>query len=247
MGNLSLFTFRTYSSPAVSPGVGFNDYADFNYEWYWRSYGITDLISYYANLLIIQYRSQPKAFATMAAMVAPVIMDQLPNQVQNAFNLLGPDYPEGIQLDILAKYVGVTRSGYGFYGSVTLNDADFLTLIQMGIIRNRSGSSLATIQLLLNQFFAGEVFVFDYANMYMSYLINTSVGSQDLVDLFVTEGLLPKPMGVGLSVIAHPIINKFFGLRTYLAPASPFVTPLNSYTSYQTSWLFLSYSYAVGP
>jgi hypothetical protein len=170
---------------------------------------------------------------------------QLPLQIQSAFNLTGSDTAIGVQLDIIGKYVGVTRTGVGFNGPITLDDADFLTLIQMGIIRNRSGSSLLTIQLLLNQFFAGQVYVFDYANMQMSYLINTGVGSQDLIDLFVTEGLLPRPMGVGLSVIAAPVINKFFGFGSYSADPSPLVTPFNSYSAYDTSWLFMTYQDAV--
>lgn len=177
--------------------------------------------------------------------MTPVIMDQLPSQVQNAFNLTGTSIAVGAQLDIIGKYVGVTRSGSGFYSAITLDDANFLLLIQMGIIRNSSSSSLAAIQLLLNQFFSGEIYVFDYQNMNMSYLIDSDIGSQGLIQLFVTEKLLPRPMGVGISVIANPIVNKFFGLRTYQAVASPITTPLNSYVAYDTTWLVMSYKYAI--
>ena len=171
--------------------------------------------------------------------------DQLPLEIQNAFNLIGSDTAVGVQLDILAKYVGVKRSGFGFSGPITLDDADFLILIQMGIVRNNSGSSLAQIQLFLAQFFAGEIYLTDFADMHMSYLINTSIGSQNLIELFVTEGLLPKPMGVGISVIANSVINKFFGFRTYTADIGPLLNIWNNYTSYDTTDLFLSYSYAV--
>lgn len=246
MGASHIFSFRTYSGAAADGTAPFNTYADFNDTYYWLSYqGTTALLQYYANLLIIQYLGQPKAYATVMAQVAPFVMDLLPLKVQDAFNLLGSNKAVGNQLDIIGKYVGVTRNGYGFTAPITLDDEDFLTFIQMGIIRNRSGSSLATIQSLLNEFFPDQIFVFDYANMFMSYLIDTSVGSQDLIDLFVTEGLLPKPMGVGLSVIAYPIIDKFFGLRSYDGPASPLTTPLNSYDSYDTSWIFMSYAYSV--
>lgn len=246
MGATSLFAFRTYSDSAAEGTAPFNLYADFRTDWYWLSYeGTTDLQQYYANLLIIQYLDKPRAYAMIQSLVRTVIMEALPLQVQDAFNIFGDNTAVGNQLDVLGKYVGVTRSGYGFFGPITLEDDDFLTLIQMGIARNRAGSSLATIQELLYQFFAGEVYVFDYANMYMSYLINESIGSQDLINLFVTEGLLPKPMGVGISVIAAPVIDMFFGLRSYLAPASPLTTPLNSYGDYQTSWLFLTYADAI--
>lgn len=170
-----------------------------------------ELINYYANLLIIQFIGKPKAYATIQALVAPVIMNQLPLLVQNAFNMDGTAI--GVQLDVLGKYAGVTRTGYGLTGQpITLNDADFFTFIKLAILTNSSGSDLATIEKLLNGFFPGELFVFDHKEMRMSYLINSTIGSQNLVQLFITEGLLPKPMGVQL---AAPIYNdnlKFFGM-----------------------------------
>lgn len=205
-----------------------------------------DLINYYAGLLILQYVGKPKAYATIQTLVTPVIMDQLPTQVMNAYNLTGSDVAVGAQLDVLGKYQGVTRSGTGLAGDhITLTDADFLQLIRMAIIRNTSGSSLQDIQALLHQFFPDQILVFDYANMQMSYLVSSTLGSIDLIQLFITEGLLPKPMGVGLaSVIYVPVITEFFGFRTYLLPGFD-NNPFNDYGSYQTDWPWLSYSDAV--
>lgn len=154
-----------------------------------------------------------------------------------------PNTAVGNQLDILGEYAGVTRTGSGSGGvTITLNDSDFLVLIQLAIIRNNSGSSLATIQALLNQFFPGEILVFDYTNMRMSYLINSSLGSQNLVQLFVSEGLLPKPMGVQLSVTVYfPVITSFFGFRTYDLPSFN-AKPFNTYDSYNLTWTWLSYA-----
>jgi len=301
-----------------------------------------DLISYYAGLLILQYLGKPKAYATIEALVTPVIMgtsstqlvslsaaptsgtftlsyngnasasinwndsyaaiqttlqavtglssvtvtgslasqaititmtgvtqplmlvvasnallssgqaitidvaasgDPAPLAVENGFNLTGSSTAVGAQLDILGKYVGVTRSGYSFSGvPITLGDSDFLSLITMAAIKNSSGSSLSTIQSLLHTFFPGKILVFDYANMTMSYLISSSVGSNNLVQLFVTEKILPKPMGVTLAdTIYGPTITTFFGFRTYdvnTANNSPF----NTYDVYNTGTPWLSYS-----
>ncbi len=203
------------------------------------------LIDYYANLLILQYIGKAKAYATIQGLVTPVIMDQLPTQVMNGFNLTGASPAVGVQLDVLGKYAGVSRNGYGFNGPITLNDADFLTLIQMAIIRNFSGSSLFDIQALIAQFFPGSILVFDYQNMQMSYLISSTVGSQDLVQMFVVQKLLPKPMGVGLAnVIYAPIVTTFFGFRTY-ALAAHNSSPFNTYGSYQTNRPWLSYANAI--
>lgn len=173
----------------------------------------------------------------------------LPVAVQNAFNLIGDDTAVGVQLDVLGKYVGVTRSGNGFSGPITLDDADFLSLIRMAIVTNSSGSSLATIVGLLNQFFPGLILVFDFKNMQMSYLIDSAIGSYDLAQIFVTEGLLPKPMAVQVaSVIYSPDIRRFFGCTTYedvqaglIVPNSPF----NTYQDYEMNRPFLVYQNAI--
>lgn len=206
-----------------------------------------EIINYYASLLILQYVGQPKAYATIQTVVTPVVMDQLPTQVMNGYNLNGASPAVGVQLDVLGKYVGVVRSGYGVSGPITLSDADFLVLIKFAIIINNLGSSLSDIQNAIFDIFPNEILVFDYANMHMSYLVNSSIGSQDLIELAISEGLLPKPMGVQLgSVIYAPVIDAFFGGRTYLLPAH-FASPLNSYTDYEMNRPWLSYQDAIQP
>lgn len=66
-----------------------------------------ELIKYYCDLLIIQYRNKPKARATIETLVRALFEDIngkiLPLEFQNAFNL---DTAQLAQLKILAKYVG---------------------------------------------------------------------------------------------------------------------------------------------
>jgi hypothetical protein len=170
-----------------------------------------ELINYYANLLILQYIGKSKAYATIQAVVTPVVMGQLPLAVQNAFNMDGTAV--GVQLDTLGKYAGVTRNGYSVSGQpISLSDADFFTFIKLAVLTNSEGSDLNTIQNLLHTFFPGELFVFDHKEMRMSYLISSTVGSQNLIQLFITEGLLPKPMGVELAAPIYSSNLKFFGM-----------------------------------
>ena len=173
------------------------------------------------------------------------IDETLPLAVQDGFNLIGTNIAQGIQLDVIGKYVGVTRFGAGFNQNITLNDSDFLSLIHMAIISNSNGSSLATIQAFIQQFFSGEMLVFDYKNMRMSYMISESVGSQNLIQMFIVQDLLPRPMGVGVFyVIYAPTINNFFGFRTYELPGFN-STPFNSYTNYNANTRWLSYADAI--
>jgi len=185
-----------------------------------------------------------------ATPVVPEILETdltLPLAVQAGFNVIAPSPAVGKQLDVIGKYVGVTRTAAGFTTQITLDDADFLSLIQMAITTNNSGSSLAQIQQLLHFYFPGEVLVFDYADMHMSYLIASTVGSQQLVQLFITENLLPKPMGVQIPLIIYaPDITHFFGFRSYFAAAVN-STPFNDYASYHTDWPWLSYANAIIP
>lgn len=172
----------------------------------------------------------------------------LPLAVQNGFTLGDPqtefyNIALGVQLDTVGKYAGVTRYGYDLSGApVQLSDADFTSLIRMAIVRNNSGSSLETIQNLLNQFFEGLIFVTDYANMRLSYLISGTVGTSDLIQMFITKGLLPKPMGVGISVAVVPDIEILFAFRTY-DTTIPNGKPFNRYPpNFNTDWRWLSYA-----
>jgi len=164
----------------------------------------------------------------------------------------------GVQLDILGKYVGVSRNTVGSNGPISLADDEFLQLIQLAILRNQEKSDLATIVNGLYRYFPNQIFVFDYANtspMSMSYFINTSVTSEILLQAFIAEGLLPQPMGVGVSIIAAPVIDNFFGYCDYVTatPTQPNTNnsePYNcfsSYTSgdYNTDWLYLDYSNSI--
>lgn len=170
----------------------------------------------------------------------------LPLAVQNAFNLVqGTDIAQGAQLDIIGQYVGVSRTGRGINTQITLNDADYYSLIQMAILKNSAGSSLATIQEFIHMFFPGEMLIFDYQDMSMSYFIASSIGSPDLLELFISQGLLPKPMAVQINVIIYaPTINNFFGFRTYTSEAVN-ASPFNSYADYQMDYPWLSYAYVV--
>jgi len=67
---------------------------------------VDDLIAYYQNLLIIQYKTLVKATSTIAALATEVVASMIYTQVQDGFNL---DSAIGVQLDTLGAYVGAYR------------------------------------------------------------------------------------------------------------------------------------------
>lgn len=69
-----------------------------------------ELILYYQNLLLLQYR-KPKAQATISALITLLMIYDLMISVRDGYNL---DTAIGVQLDILGKYLGVLRVVEGF-------------------------------------------------------------------------------------------------------------------------------------
>ena len=69
-----------------------------------------DVISFYSDLLIIQYASLGNAVGTVQAYIGELVQDQIINQVANAFDL---DTAIGNQLNILGSYRGVFREVFG--------------------------------------------------------------------------------------------------------------------------------------
>lgn len=70
-----------------------------------------ELIAFYVNLLVIQYKTLPNATGTIQALATEVVASQIYNQVLNGFDL---QTAVGKQLDILADYVGAPREIFGY-------------------------------------------------------------------------------------------------------------------------------------
>lgn len=193
---------------------------------------------YYSNLLIIQYHDKPKAIATIKALVDTVIMNQLPLLVRDGFNL---ETAVGAQLDILGKYIGISRRVLIFTGPVNLSDDDYRTLLKVKVVQNNSGSSLKEIVELLFMFFGNDLKVFDYANMSIDYFLSSSAVGTELAQAFVRQGLLPKPMGVQLGAVIYiPSVDNLFAFRTYDS-TYPYTSGFNTYADYETDHHWLSY------
>jgi hypothetical protein len=65
-----------------------------------------EVVQYYVDLLILQYRRKPNARRTVAAFVREAVADLLWLRLADAFDL---ETASGRQLDILAKYIGLSR------------------------------------------------------------------------------------------------------------------------------------------
>jgi hypothetical protein len=171
-----------------------------------------EIIKYYVDLLIIQYKSKPKARAHIETIIKNIIADQIYTQVRDAYDL---ETATGKQLDILGKYIGLSRVGRTFSGDVSLNDDSYRLALKIKIIQNNFGSSLFEIQNLLFQYFEGAIRAYDLEDMVLSYYFNSSVGPQSLAEFFILQNLLPKPMAVGLASVVYYDGGEFYGFDSY--------------------------------
>lgn len=67
---------------------------------------LASLVTYYQGLLAAQYRTKPKARATIAIYAKQVLGDDLASELVRAFDV---DAAVGMQLDTIGKYVGIPR------------------------------------------------------------------------------------------------------------------------------------------
>ncbi len=167
------------------------------------------IIDYYKNLIIMQFKGLPKARATIDALVAMAVCDQLPTVVQDAFDL---ETAVGVQLDAIGQIVGATRYGFDFSGPVTLTDDDFRLFLRVCIVENALGSSLKDVQDLLAAYFPGIIYVFDHLDMRISYYFDSDAINAQLAEFFVMSARLPRPLGVQMGEIVYlPTIDDYFG------------------------------------
>lgn len=87
---------------------------------------IEDIINYYVNLLIIQYNQLPNARATIAIFIQQLLANGVLFDIRDGYNL---ETAVGVQLDVLAKYIGVDRfftaqSLDGYFGLLGYTDTD---------------------------------------------------------------------------------------------------------------------------
>jgi hypothetical protein len=234
-----------------------------------------DLIDFYVNLLIAEYRDQPNAQATIALVCGAAILDQIATQVRDGFNFptgVGrqPDTAVGAQLDIIGSYRGVSREifgvnvnnrywvmprygdpnadtdlGFALYGNLgvnwfwisyrnaeqpvyTLNDDQLTRLIQLRAQVQSQLLSVQNVDRIMFDFFGDNVAVIEASPMHVTY-IDLISDTDPLFGIANVTKSLPRPAGVGLSVLRSETINNFFGFQNYGLPLNPLFVGFGTY------------------
>lgn len=175
----------------------------------------TELIQYYADLLILQYKTQSKAPEHIKALIETIMIFELIQDVKNGYDI---ETAVGVQLDVLGKYIGLERDAF------LATDADYRFYLKFRIIQNFSNYSVKEIDDLLFEFFGTNIIMTDNLDMTMRYeFLNPDV---DQVNFLVNNNLLPKPAAVGIEAnighSANPFVfspNPIGGGYNYLTTA----------------------------
>ena len=108
-----------------------------------------------------------------------------------------------------------------------LTDPELRMMLKMQIINNNSNGSMKSIDDLLSAFFFGEVIFVERYPMGETFIFEE--GLRRLATIAQSEGILPRPAGVNLTVSFVPYINAMFGFKRYGSSAPSFVVGLKRY------------------
>lgn len=182
-----------------------------------------DYVDYLANLLIIQYHNKTKAVATIKSLAKQLPVDLVLN-IRDSFNM---DTSVGASLDILGKYVGVTRWYYDENGEqIRLTDEEYRMLIKLKAISNTSNASHYEIDQALYDFFGTRVRATSDGNMAMTIFVPSN--SERVITAAIQKRALPTPLGVEANKIVVQDA-RFFGFVSYQNQHAVYKTGFREY------------------
>jgi hypothetical protein len=169
---------------------------------------VSNIVQYYADLLIIQYNGKPKASATIKTMVDIILQNGILLDVLDAFN---PDTCVGKQQDILGKWVGVDRYYLGDGTTQILNDDDYRIVLNFRAITNSLDMNCSAIDNILYEFFGNNVICTTDNDLRIFYLVTDEYFN--ISSILLQKKVLPKPIGVAIGGIIKSKV--WFGFSTY--------------------------------
>lgn len=149
--------------------------------------------TYYANLLIWQYRDKPKAYALIYGIVNALQSFDTSQEILDAFTL---SKAVGAQLRILGTFLGMPETN----NILTLSDDDYRKLLYLKVIINNSNASQVSIVDSLWSVFKSQLRVSTDNLMHIFYFATLP---NILLQVAINNDLLPRPLGVSVTVIDY--------------------------------------------
>lgn len=172
-----------------------------------------EIQDYYADLLILQYKTKQNARAHIQAIIKELYGSGSLMDMVNGFGL---DTAVGKQLDVLGKYIGLNRQvkvNIGDSDTNILTDEQYRILLKLKLISNTNFSSTSQIRKALYELFPNDIRLFDPRTMIYEYQLSTLFN--DLVNVIIAEELLPLPMGLDYTINVVPDLLQLYGYYGY--------------------------------
>ena len=199
-----------------------------------------DIINYYKDRLIAQYKLLPKARETVDLFCRAAYCNLLPLTLENSFDI---ETAVGAQLDMIGRIIGVTRDTFLSGTYTSLSDTDYRFMLKMKILRNQLGSTLYDIDTYFWAYYPNVFSVFDHKDMSISFMVNSTNVPSTLIRMLFSKDLMPYPMGVIRSYITYiPQLDNIFGFLTNTSDTTlqTGIAGFNSVYSSDTTSYFLS-------
>jgi len=189
-----------------------------------------DIVQYYKDLLILQYRGKPKAEGVIEVMVKLILQDDILIKMIEAFN---PETAVGKQLDILGKWVGVDRFYLGDGTTQSLNDDDYRIVLNFRVAVNNTDMTHKGIDDLLFEYFGNDVVCSTDNNLTIFYFINSP--EFEIGQILFNKKVLPKPLAIRLGgIIKNDIFFGFCNSSSFNDPIPSNVSGFANSTNFLT-------------
>ena len=159
-------------------------------------------IAPYLGLITSEHKTKPKFTAWLSA--ALTLIDDGMQMTSGMPTDFAIDNAVGVQLDTLGQMVGVSRDiGIPLSdGTSVLDDTHYRILLQARIAQNNWDGTTEQIYSLWQTAFPGsELQIIDNQNMTIQAAV-TGLTDQTSLDMVTAGLIIPKPMGVGVSIIS---------------------------------------------
>lgn len=145
----------------------------------------------------------------------------------------------------------LTNSGVLFYRyllqqlpAYVMTDDEYRFMLRFKAASNSSDNTLYGIRALLDEYFSGQLGVWDFTDMTLGYYVDATL--ETYVKIAIASNLLPRPMGVrivGVFTVADPAL--VFYMADYDTGANIGVG-MNDYDEgFETDWYWLDYDDAL--
>lgn len=127
----------------------------------------------------------------------------------------------GVQLDILASYVGAYRTYIYHNESTTLTDAQLVKLVQLKAINNSGNHSMSAVVSACVGGFSDALIPLTAGVMVMMYIVDMDVIDEEVLHAALVEDGLPRAMGVRIGYYIERPDAPWFCFTDYIENGFP--------------------------